>query len=153
MAAICGHKCTLHLWNLHVPPGSHTTKGSESGGGREATSGSKRFLPRFRDLLMHLREERTGAGHGCERRPAPGTNRPTMEAQSKEGGSIEKQFLQWPGKAWPSTLNPTQYERPPRRGNISFIFIQLVNQNQINICILCQCLSLNKRIKWCPHVC
>jgi len=50
--------CTLQLKIHHVPPGSPTIKGSESGEGHESASGSKRCLPRLLDLLMYSREER-----------------------------------------------------------------------------------------------
>ncbi len=74
---------SLHLGNARVPPGHSAVEGSEDGGGGRGASDRERGHPRSRQLLMHLRKESTGAGRGCEPRPAP-----RNQSSSREGSGL-----------------------------------------------------------------
>lgn len=54
--------CTLHLWNIRIPPGCPTVEGSEGGRACEAGPGSERCPPKLRQLFMHFRKERHWGG-------------------------------------------------------------------------------------------
>ncbi len=75
MAAFRGHRCTaialIHLGNARVPPGHSAVEGSEDGGGGRAASGRERAIHDFISSSCTSGKKGTGAGRGCELRPAP----------------------------------------------------------------------------------
>ncbi len=62
---------SLHLGNARVPPGHSAVEGSEDGGGGRAASGRERAIHDFISSSCTSGKKGTGAGRGCEPRPAP----------------------------------------------------------------------------------
>ncbi len=71
---------SLHLGNARVPPGHSAVEGSEDGGGGRATSGRERAIHDFISSSCTSGKKGTGAGRGCEPRPAP-----RNQSSSREG--------------------------------------------------------------------